>query len=215
GAPTRSGPAPYEMCTPTGAALLAAISTGWGPMPELRVQKVGMGAGGRSLEEIPNVLRLVLGEPATAGATEIRLEANVDDLDPRIWPVVLERLHDAGAADAWLAPIVMKKGRPAHTVHVLTPARNVAAIRDVLFRHTSTIGLRQYTVDKVALDREYGTVVVDGQEIQVKIARHNGDIVNVSVEYDDVRRASEITDLPVKYVLSAATAAAHEAFPLH
>ena len=218
GAPVWAGPAPYEMCTPTGAALLSALVATWGPMPAMTVRRIGVGAGTRELDELPNILRLVLGEPATAAAGPaadggtVLLESNVDDLDPRLWPDVLDRLLGAGASDAWLTPILMKKGRPAHTLHVLCPARAAGAVRHEVFRRTSTIGLRESTVDKHALEREFGAVRVSGERVGVKVARLHGEVVNVSVEFEDVQRAAETLHLPVKEVLRAATAAAHREY---
>ncbi|MGI8681404.1 MAG: nickel pincer cofactor biosynthesis protein LarC [Mycobacteriales bacterium] len=211
GAPVTSGPAPYEMCTPTGAALLAATVTRWGGLPSMRIAAVGSGAGSRELTELPNVLRLVVGtaveRPAEA-STELVLEANVDDLDPRLWPGVLDRLLAAGASDAWLVPILMKKGRPAYTLAVLAPERGADGIRRVIFTETSTIGLRETSVAKRALARDIATVTVDDQQIRVKTARLDGVAVNALPEYDDVVAAAVALDRPVKAVLAAATAAA-------
>jgi uncharacterized protein (TIGR00299 family) protein len=209
GAPIQGGPAPYEMCTPTGAALLAATVTDWGPLPPMVPVRTGTGAGGRDPAELPNVLRLVLGEPATASGTAVVLETNVDDLDPRLWPDVLERLLAAGASDAWLTPILMKKGRPAHTLHALCAPSSVEAVRTEVFARTSTLGVRELTVDKTALDRGAGEVRVHGQRVRTKVGRLRGRVVNVSVEYEDVRAAADALGLPVKEVLRAATAAAY------
>lgn len=208
GAPVRAGAVEKEMCTPTGAALLAAAVTGWGPLPPMTPVRTGYGAGGRDPAELPNVLRLVLGEPAV-DTSSLLLEANVDDLDPRLWPDVLDRLLAAGAGDAWLSAILMKKGRPAHTLHVLCTADRAPAVRAEVFRRTSTIGLREIRVGKTALDREYGAVQVAGHRIGTKTARLDGAVVNVSVEFEDVRRAADALGLPVKEVLRAATAASH------
>ncbi len=214
-APVWSGPAPYEMCTPTGAALLASTVSEWGPLPPMVVSRAGHGAGSRDLDEIPNVLRLLIGEPVGVDrdgvtGTETVLEANVDDLDPRLWPGIIDALLAAGAADAWLTPITMKKGRPAHTLSVLAPAAALDDVRDTIFGTSSTIGVREYPVHKHALDREQTTVTVEGEPVGVKIARLRGRVVNVSVEYDDVRRAAERTGRPVKEMLRAATAAAYD-----
>lgn len=215
GAPVWSGPAPYEMCTPTGAALLAATVTDWGPLPAMTVTAVGAGAGSRDLSEVPNVLRLVLGEPVDGPSpgSALLLETNVDDLDPRLWPDVLDQLLSAGASDAWLTPILMKKGRPAYTLHALCPDDAVEEVRRTIFARTSTIGLRVTGIGKHALEREQATVRVDGQPIGVKVARDGGRVVNVSVEFEDVQRAADELGLPVKEVLRAATAAAHRAHP--
>jgi pyridinium-3,5-bisthiocarboxylic acid mononucleotide nickel chelatase len=211
GAPVRGGPAPYEMCTPTGAALLAATVTGWGPLPAMTPVRIGVGAGGRDPAELPNVLRLVLGESALPRTAALVLETNVDDLDPRLWPDVLDRLFAAGASDAWLTPILMKKGRPAHTLHALCPLGTVEAVRAEIFRRTSTLGVREIPVGKTALERETGSVTVGGERIATKLARLDGAVVNVSVEYEDVRRAADVLGLPVKEVLRAATSAAYGA----
>lgn len=214
-APVWSGAAPYEMCTPTGAALLATNVTHWAELPTMRVRRVGHGAGSRDFDEVPNMVRLVLGEPvgqADSGMA-VLLESNVDDLDPRLWPDVLAGLLSAGANDAWLSPILMKKGRPAHTLHALCSAASEAAVRQQIFAGTSTIGLRRLPVGKFVLDREQASVRVQGEQIGVKLARDNGRVVNVSVEFEDVARVAARLGLPVKEVLRAATAQAHRQFP--
>jgi len=215
-APVWSGPAPYEMCTPTGAALLATSVTRWQEMPQMRVSSVGHGAGTREIDEVANIVRLVLGEPVgqpdSGGA--VLLESNVDDMDARLWPDVLAALLVAGASDAWLSPILMKKGRPAYTLHALCSPTAEADVRKQIFARTSTIGLRRITVGKYALDREQASVRVQGEQIGVKLARNDGRVVNVSVEFDDVTRAAATLDLPVKEVLRAATAEAHRHFGL-
>jgi uncharacterized protein (TIGR00299 family) protein len=211
-APVESGPAPYEMCTPTGAALLAATVSGWGALPPMRVTTVGTGAGGRDPAEVANILRLVIGETADApAATELVIETNVDDLDPRLWPAVLTRLLEAGAADAWLTPILMKKGRPAHTLSVLVSEAAADAVRQVIFTETSTLGVRESPYGKRALTREFATVFVDGVAVQVKIGRLDGVVVNAQPEYEDVVAAAGRLGRPVKAVLAAANAAAHDA----
>jgi uncharacterized protein (TIGR00299 family) protein len=212
GAPVESGPAPYEMCTPTGAALLAASVAGWGALPPMRVDRVGTGAGGRDPAEVANVLRLVVGVPAPVPAgAELVISCNVDDLDPRLWPAVLARVLDAGAADAWLTPILMKKGRPAHTLSVLVAGDAADAVRQVIFTETSTLGVRETTYAKRALSREFATVEVDGLPVRVKIGRLDGIVVNAQPEYEDVVAAAAKLGRPVKAVLAAANAAAHEA----
>ena len=217
-APIHAGPVAREMCTPTGAALLAATVTRWGGLPPMRVRASGSGAGVRDHDEVPNVLRLVLGEPAELEADdhwradqEMVLESNVDDLDPRLWPAVLAALFKAGASDAWLTPILMKKGRPAHTLSVLTTPEHADAVRRVVFTESSTIGLREHPVAKRTLVREMRTVTVDGIDIAVKVALIDGEVANVAPEYDDVAAAAARLGRPVKAVLAAAVAAAHAA----
>jgi uncharacterized protein (DUF111 family) len=180
----------------------------------MRVQRVGSGAGGRDPVQLPNVVRLVLGEPVEEPpAAGLLLETNVDDLDPRLWPGVLAELLAAGASDAWLTPILMKKGRPAHTLSVLVRPRLLAAVQAVVVSATSTIGLRVQPVQKVALQRVLDDVEVLGGRVGVKVARSGGRVVNVSVEFEDAAALARTLELPVKEVLRAATAAAHQAYP--
>ena len=214
GVPVVAGPVPAEMCTPTGAALVAELVSEWTPLPSMRVARVGMGAGGRDPAELPNVVRLVLGVPGDAAPTgPVVLETNVDDLDPRLWPGVLDTLFVAGASDAWLTPILMKKGRPAHTLSVLCRPDTVAQVQAAVFATTSTIGLRIVPVGKVAVERAQASVDVLGGRVGVKVAVAGGRMVNVSVEYEDVAALARELDLPVKEVLRAATAAAERAYP--
>ena len=213
GVPVLAGPVPAETCTPTGAALLAARVQEWTTLPPMRVTRVGCGAGGRDPEQLPNVVRLVLGEPADQPAGGLLLETNVDDLDPRLWPGVLAELLAAGASDAWLTPILMKKGRPAHTLSVLCRPAVVGDVQAVVVATTSTIGMRVQPVQKVALERDQHTVAVLGGRVGVKVARSAGQVVNVSVEFDDVAALAGTLGLPVKEVLRAATAAAHREHP--
>jgi uncharacterized protein (TIGR00299 family) protein len=212
GIPVVAGAVPAEMCTPTGAALVAHLVDEWTTLPPMRVQRVGTGAGGRDPVELPNVVRLVLGsEPAPAG-NPVVLETNVDDLDPRLWPGVLDTLFAAGASDAWLTPILMKKGRPAHTLSALCRPEAVPAVQAAVFAATSSIGLRIVPVGKVALERTQATVDVLGGQVGVKIATDGGRALNVSVEYEDVAALARELGLPVKEVLRAATAAAEATY---
>jgi len=211
GVPVQAGPVAKEMTTPTGAALLAATVASYGPLPPMSLLRSGSGAGGRDPQEVANVLRLLLGEPldATPG-TALVVETNVDDLDPRLWPGVLQALLDAGASDAWLTPILMKKGRPAHTLSVLCSVDRATAVREVVFRETSTLGVRTVQVGKHALDRAERTVEVDGQRVRVKLGLLDGEVVNAMPEWTDVAAAAAALGRPAKQVLRDAHAAAHD-----
>jgi uncharacterized protein (TIGR00299 family) protein len=203
--PVQAGPVPREMTTPTGAALLAATVSSYGPLPPMSLLRSGTGAGGRDPDEVANVLRLVLGEPAAGAASAATvLETNVDDLDPRLWPGVLSALLVAGASDAWLTPILMKKGRPAHTLSVLCDDAAVERLRELVFRETSTLGVREQRVAKTALQRLERAVDVDGQRIRVKLGLLRGEVVNVMPEWDDVAAAAAVLGRPAKQVLRAA-----------
>jgi pyridinium-3,5-bisthiocarboxylic acid mononucleotide nickel chelatase len=212
GAPTYGGDADVELTTPTGAALLTTFATGWGPQPPMAVHRQGVGAGGRDLPARANVVRLLVGEPQAADSSTLLLEANVDDMDPRLWPAVLIMLLAAGASDAWLTPIVMKKGRLAHTLSVLVDgSAAAAAVRQAVFTETTTIGLRETVVNKHALDRVERSVDVDGHRVRVKTSTLDGVLVNAQPEYDDVVAAAIAAGRPVKNVLAEATAAARAA----
>jgi uncharacterized protein (TIGR00299 family) protein len=204
------GPVDVELATPTGIALLAEWSTATGPMPAMTVDGIGVGAGRRELADRANVVRLVVGSAAANddGGAWQTIEANVDDLDPRLWPGVLDRLLAAGAVDAWLTPILMKKGRPAHTVSALVAADVAAAVRQVLVTETSTIGVRQTAVSKHALERSWLTVDLDGQQVRVKLAHDGAQRTNLAPEFDDVVAAAAALGAPVKDVLARASAAA-------
>jgi uncharacterized protein (DUF111 family) len=138
------------------------------------------------------------------------VETNVDDLDPRVWPHVLTRLMTAGASDAWLTPILMKKGRPAHTLQVLCDDEPAVLqrITDIVLRETSAIGLRTRQVGKVALPRVEQVVDLDGHPVRVKLAVLDGVVVNAQPEHDDVVAAAAALGLPVKVALARAAATA-------
>jgi pyridinium-3,5-bisthiocarboxylic acid mononucleotide nickel chelatase len=187
-------------------------------MPPMTVQQIGTGAGARDLPGMPNVVRLVVGEggggePQENLASEpaVLLETNVDDLDPRVWPAVLTALMSAGAADAWLTPILMKKGRPAHTLSVLAGRDDLDRMRDLVVRHTSTLGVRESEVAKRPLARDVLFVVVDGQRIAVKRGfLSDGTVANAQPEWDDVEAAATALGLAPREVLTRAIAAAQE-----
>jgi hypothetical protein len=216
GAPGRGGPDEEELATPTGVALATTLAAGFGPMPALRPTATGTGAGTRDPAGRPNVVRLVVGEAQDAAVpsgtvggldttTAVVLEANVDDLDPRAWPLVLAALLDAGALDAWLTPTLMKKGRPAHVVAALAGPAEVARVRDVLLRETTTLGVRETPVVRYAVRRTFGTVHVDGHPVAVKLGwGSDGSVVNAMPEWEDVARAAALLDRPVKQVLAQA-----------
>ena len=215
GVPSYAGPegAPAtELCTPTGAALLTTLATAYGPQPAMTTTSIGVGAGGRDPAGHANVLRLLVGAPVASGheGTDdlLVLETNVDDLDPRLWPDVITAVLAAGALDAWLTPILMKKGRPAHTFRVLVAPDRAVEVRATVFRETTTIGIRESPVARHALPRETTSVTVGGLEVSVKLARLDGVVVTAQPEYDDVVRAARALGRPVREVLAEAGAAA-------
>ncbi|WP_353081917.1 nickel pincer cofactor biosynthesis protein LarC [Tessaracoccus lapidicaptus] len=179
------GPADVgELCTPTGMALIRALCDTVGPLPAMTVESVGVGAGSRPRADRPGVLRAVVGTAAgpraasrprstdpTAPQEVCEVSANIDDLDPRVWPAVIDRLLDAGSVDAWLTPILMKRGRPAHTVSALVPPPYVDDVVEALVTHTSTIGVRVSPPwRRRVLHRTWRGVDVDGFTVRIKVS---------------------------------------------
>lgn len=215
GAPVLPGRAEVELCTPTGAALLATLARSFGPMPAMRLTASGTGAGGRDLEQNPNVVRVLLGSAdciaQEAPGRAVVLETTVDDLDPRLWPEVISRLLAAGASDAWLTPVLMKKGRPGHVLSVLSPPALAPTLRELVFRETPTLGLREREVDKHELARSFVGVEIGRQPIAVKLGfLPSGEFVTVQPEYADALAASVALGLPLADVVARAAAAARE-----
>jgi pyridinium-3,5-bisthiocarboxylic acid mononucleotide nickel chelatase len=212
GAPLRTHPAAMELCTPTGAALLATVATSWGPVPDCRPLTVGVGAGRADPHGHPNVLRVLVGESADpVGWTPTdmcRVDATIDDLDPRLWPDVLEALRGAGAADAWCTPVLMRKGRPGHLLSALTEADRLDVVCHAVFAQTTTLGVRISAVQRRSLPRDEVGVRVGGAIISVKRGHLGDQIVNMQPEYDDVRAAAGRTGRPIADLLAEARAAA-------
>jgi pyridinium-3,5-bisthiocarboxylic acid mononucleotide nickel chelatase len=203
-----------ELATPTGMALLTALSQESCDLPAMSVHAVGVGAGTADVPGRPNVVRVVLGDRADRPAqpddpvSMSVLETNVDDMDPRVWPTVLASLLNAGAADAWLVPILMKKGRPAHTLAVLTPGHKRDALRQLIFELTSTIGVREVGVTRIALDRFWVPLPVAGGQVRLKVAHRGGEVLHATPEFDDAAQVAAERAVPVRRVLEEAVAAA-------
>jgi pyridinium-3,5-bisthiocarboxylic acid mononucleotide nickel chelatase len=199
-----------ELATPTGLALATTAAARSGPLPAMRVVATGVGAGTRDRPDRPNVVRLVLGSSPAGEDTSsaVVLETNVDDLDPRMWPDILDRLLAGGALDAWLTPILMKKGRPAHTLHVLARPADEGALADLVLTHTSTLGLRVTPVQRDVLDRWSTPIDVLGTPVRVKLGHRDGRLVQVTPEYEDLSALARAHGLPLGHVLLAAQGAA-------
>ena len=201
---------PYEFITPTGAALVAEFGRSFGVMPRLRVEKIGYGIGTRVLPNRPNVLRAVLGETEAHSAapyltdTVVRVETNLDDLSPEITGAVLNRLMDAGALDAALSPIQMKKNRPGVQLSVLCEEAALEKIAALLFAETSAFGIRMDRVERWKLERRFETVATPFGEITVKLGLRGGEVVQVAPEFESCRATSERSGQPLRAVYEAA-----------
>lgn len=215
GAPTYGRDVPYELTTPTGAALLAATVTGWGPLPPMEIAAAGFGAGTREMEGLPNLLQVVLGDSRVETTTRpepgqpvVLLEVNVDDATGETLAHAIAALLDAGAHDAWITGIVMKKGRPAHTVSALADPALADQIAAVLVSETGSLGLRGETLERWPSARVNGQVDVEGVPVRVKVGAGR-----VKVEHDDAARAARRTGLPLREVVSRAEEAWRRRMP--
>ena len=197
-----------ELTTPTGAAIVAAMAVRFGSMPAMTIRAAGFGAGSRELDALPNATQVVVGELAADAAHErpgqpvVLLEVNVDDATGETLAHALAMLLDAGAHDAWVTPIVMKKGRPAHTVSALVDPSLAPQVAGVLTRETGSLGVRGHTIERWPSARTIDEVDVDGVPVRVKVGPGR-----VKVEHDDAARAARRLGVPLRDVVSRAEAA--------
>jgi len=201
-----------ETVTPTGAVLLVSLSQDFGPIPPMRLEKIGYGAGGRDLP-IPNLVRLLVGQdesdrPVDFG-TLVHLETNIDDMNPEFYQFVMERLFEAGALDVYLTPIQMKKNRPATLLQALARPEDASHLRQIIFEQTPTLGIRQQRIERYALHRRILEVATPYGGIRVKIAELGGDKTKLAPEYEDCRTAAQQHQVPLMDVYQAAQQAAH------
>lgn len=206
GIPSYGSTIPFELTTPTGAVLLSTLASSFGPLPHMRLSRIAHGAGGREIPDQPNVLRLMIGEPAAAYEedTSIVIETNIDDMNPQVYDYLIGKLLKQGAQDAYLTPIIMKKGRPAILLSVLTDKTKTEAMLDTIFRETTSIGVRIREVDRKKLTREVKEVDTTYGKIRVKISRRGEEVLTATPEYEDCRRLAEEKQVPLKDVIEEA-----------
>jgi uncharacterized protein (TIGR00299 family) protein len=214
GAPLYAGRQKAEMVTPTGALLVAGYASSFGPLPRMTVRAIGYGAGSRDFPDAPNVLRVVLGDDQTAAdAPPDRvsvIEAEIDDMTPQLFGVAMDSLLAAGALDVFYTPVQMKKNRPGTLLTVIRPPDARAALTALIFRETTTIGVRYRESDREVLERTIIVVETEVGPIGLKVARRLGEVFNVSPEFDDCVRAARAANRPVKEVQALAVRAFHD-----
>jgi uncharacterized protein (TIGR00299 family) protein len=208
-APIYSAGPPMERVTPTGATILRMLGVEFAPLPAMRVSGTGYGAGGRETAGQPNVLRLLVGEESAAANTFVEpiaiIETVIDDSTPQLLAYVSELLLAAGAWDVYRVPVQMKKGRTGVQMTVLSSPDLVPALRDLLFRETTTIGLHWRTENKTSLEREFARIETPWGPVQMKIARWaSGEIANAAPEYEDCRKLAAQHSIPLKQVMQEA-----------
>jgi uncharacterized protein (TIGR00299 family) protein len=214
-APIYSGEVQKELVTPTGALIVSSYASSFGPVPSMKVEQVGYGAGDNDFPSTPNVLRVLVGEAAesvrlkadTTDSSVVVLECEIDDMNPQIFGVVMERLYAAGALEVFYVPVQMKKNRPGTLLTVVAPPGLRAALSAIIFKETTTIGLRYSEVDRECLVREHANVETAVGTVRMKLAWREGKLVNAVPEFDDCAKLAAAHDLPVKEVQALAVKA--------
>jgi hypothetical protein len=208
GRTVRAGLAGVEQTTPTGAALLAALTEGFGPPPDMELKAVGCGAGARDDAQTPNVLRVLVGETQTAaGDAEgqiLEITATLDNLSGEVLGYLFERLPAAGALEVSLLPATLKKSRAGVHLVVLAPAARLGSVAGAIFRETPTLGLRYAPVSRIKLERRFEEVATPWGAVKVKCGLFQGSLVTASPEYEDCRRLAEAAGVPLREVQAEA-----------
>jgi uncharacterized protein (TIGR00299 family) protein len=206
GAPVYAGPQKAEMVTPTGALLITSYADAFGGVPPMRLRKTGYGAGSRDFADTPNVLRVLIGDADAAAPSHrvVVIEAEIDDMNPQIFGVLIDRLLGEGALDVFYTSIQMKKNRPGTLLTIVAAPGDRERLAATVFRETTTIGIRYREMDRECLDRETIAVETPFGRVGIKVARRNGEVMNASPEFDDCARLAAESGRPVKDVQAAA-----------
>jgi uncharacterized protein (TIGR00299 family) protein len=208
-APVYAGAVQKELVTPTGALIATTYASAFGPIPAMSVEQVGYGAGERDNPQTPNVLRVLIGRAAESSPAErvTVVECEIDDMNPQLFGVAMERLYAAGALEVFYTPVQMKKNRPGTLLTVVVAPDKRAAITDVVFRETTTIGLRHHEVDRECLAREVVTVTTPLGPVRFKVSSRNGHVVTATPEFEDCAKLATAHNLAVREVQAVAIAA--------
>jgi pyridinium-3,5-bisthiocarboxylic acid mononucleotide nickel chelatase len=206
GVPIYSGTEQVELVTPTGALLIAGYASSFGPLPAMRVERIGYGAGTRDFAQTPNVLRVLIGELDAAAPSQsvVVIEAEIDDMNPQIFGVVMDRLLAEGALDVFYTSIQMKKNRPGTLLTVIASPSHKDRLTATIFRETTTIGVRYREMARECLDRESITVTTELGPVRVKVARRGSELLNAAPEFDDCVRLATEHQVPTKHVQALA-----------
>jgi len=212
GAPVYSSGVEKELTTPTGAAIVSTLCSQFGAMPPMTTNAIGYGAGSWELKEQANVLRLFVGESAVKRAapsehTVTVIETNLDDMNPQIYGYIVEQAFAAGALDVYSTAVQMKKNRPGQLLTLLCESATAEKLVDLLFRETTTLGVRTYEAQRKVLQRESVSVETQFGSVRMKLARLNGSVLNAAPEYEDCRRIASERGVPLKQVLAEAALA--------
>ena len=209
GAPIYAGAVQTELVTPTGALLMTGYATRFGPLPAMRVERIGYGAGAKDFTLHPNVLRVLVGttDAPPASETIVVLECEIDDMNPQLFGPLMDRLYEAGALDVFYAPVQMKKNRPGTLVTVIATPAQREALASVLFVESTTIGVRYREMQRERLERELRIVETPVGPIRFKVATRDGRVLNAAPEFEDVARAAAAARVSIKDVQALAVKA--------
>ena len=203
---------PFELITPTGAALVAEFQSSVGAFPAIRPIKTGYGLGSRDLPERANVLRAILAEKIVSSGPErlVEVQVTIDDMTPELLGAAIEKIREAGATEAFFSPVQMKKSRPGILLTALCRPDQLADLQEIILRHTSTFGVRYREVDRLALDRTFVSVNTQYGAVAIKLGMLRGEVIQVAPEFEDCRKAAEKAGMPIKTVYDAALQAYHK-----
>jgi uncharacterized protein (TIGR00299 family) protein len=211
GAPAYSSGIGRELVTPTGAAIATALSASYVEIPPMTLRAIGYGAGSANFTEKANVLRILIGdneinEPGERWDAPVSvIETNLDDMSPQIYGYFVERALAAGALDVFSSSVLMKKSRPGVLLTILCDPAHLSRLMDLVFRETTTIGVRTYDVRRKTLDRELVPVATPFGDVRIKVSRMNGSVLNATPEYEDCQRIAAQRGIPLKEVIAAAS----------
>jgi uncharacterized protein (TIGR00299 family) protein len=203
GLPVKKGGVDFEATTPTGAAILSALGTDFNPHLPLKIEKTAYGVGQKDPHDVPNLLRVFLGEtiPNTgSGHNAILLECNIDDMNPEFFEFISDRLFNAGASDVFLSNIIMKKGRPGIILNVICETGSADSIKKIIFTETTSLGIRTFPFNKDTLVRKLETMHTDYGEVKIKRSFYKETEVSCKPEYEDCRRIALEKGIPLKEV---------------
>ncbi len=212
GVPVAESKVPFELTTPTGAAIVKTLAGEFGPIPSMTIEGVGYGAGKKDFKEAANILRVIKGSTKdgdTANGVFV-LETNLDDMNPQIAGFIMDRLFEAGALDTYFTPVQMKKSRPGVLLTVLAPEDKKDAILKILFSESTTIGVRSHIVERYCLKRTTSKVKTPYGVVRLKVSFHDGRVVNIQPEYEDCKGLAAKSGTPLKKIIDAARAAFKE-----
>ncbi len=205
GIPVYSSDVSFELTTPTGAVLISSLASGFGPLPDMQIKKTGIGAGNKNFKKQPNILRLFIGEKIksrTETDNEITvIETNIDDMNPQVYEYVMEELLEAGALDVFLTQIIMKKGRPGTKLTLLCDEEKKEKLTGIIFRETTSIGVRFYKAGRNVLQRQLKSVNTRFGKVNVKISQIEKNNQKVSAEYEDCKKIASKFDIPLMEVM--------------